>query len=190
MKKLVAETFINWLPSGVAVFSIYCTMFIALQQYVRRTADDIPVQLAEDTREKILKGVPYPDAIKGIAYTDMQKSLAPFVIICDKEGVELASSARLGTSVPAIPPGVLQYARQNGENRRTWQPAPGVRCAIDVLYFNFNGGAGYVTAGHSLRETEIKEQFLRTLTTTGTLLTLCATYITQLVALWSRKKKT
>jgi len=52
-----------------------------------------------------------------------------------------------------LPPGVLDYVRQNGEDRITWQPRPGVRMASVVVGF---GGvkSGFVLAARSLREIE------------------------------------
>jgi hypothetical protein len=50
---------------------------------------------------------------------------------------------------------VLDYARRNGSDRITWQPAANVRQAIVVVHF---GGPrpGFVMAGRSLRESEYR----------------------------------
>jgi hypothetical protein len=50
----------------------------------------------------------------------------------------------------------LDYVKQNGEDRVTWQPEAGVRIAAVIEGY---GGAapGYVLAGRSLREVEIRE---------------------------------
>ena len=77
-----------------------------------------------------------------------------------------------------VPPaGVFTVAGQNGENRRSWQPEAGVRNAIVVLPYSINGDQGYVVAGHSLKETEKREQFLMGQIVVGILITLGATFI-------------
>ena len=82
----------------------------------------------------------------------------------------------------APPAGVFAVAKQNGENRRTWQPEPGVRNAIVVLPYSVDGEQGYVIGGHSLRETEDRERFLLGQIAFGVLMTLLATFITALIS--------
>jgi hypothetical protein len=54
---------------------------------------------------------------------------------------------------PTFPPGILDYTRQNGEDRVTLQPESGVRIAAVVVRYN----NGFVLAGRSLREVEKRE---------------------------------
>jgi hypothetical protein len=51
---------------------------------------------------------------------------------------------------------VLDYVRTNGEDRITWQPAPGVRMASVVVGFQ-GTRSGFVLAARSLREVEKRE---------------------------------
>ena len=53
----------------------------------------------------------------------------------------------------SVPQGVLDRARQTGEERVTWQPEPGVRMAT-VLVRASGTPTRFVLAGRSLRETE------------------------------------
>jgi hypothetical protein len=84
---------------------------------------------------------------------EISESLAPFLMIFDESGKTLASSANLNGVLPAYPVGVLDYARQNGQNRVTWQPEAGVRMATVIVSYN----KGFVMAGRSLMEVEKRE---------------------------------
>jgi hypothetical protein len=59
----------------------------------------------------------------------------------------------LDGKTPLPPLGVLDSVRRSGEDRITWQPAPGVRQAIVVTRFQH----GFVLAGRSLRLVEQRE---------------------------------
>jgi len=83
---------------------------------------------------------------------ELATSLAPFIIVFDDSGNVLASSATLHGAVPVYPSGVLDYTRINGEDRVTWQPENGVRMATVVIRYD----TGFVLAGRSLREVEIR----------------------------------
>ena len=54
---------------------------------------------------------------------------------------------------PSLPDGVLQMTKALGENRLTWQPQVGVRIAAVIVASD----KGFVLAGRSLREVEIRE---------------------------------
>lgn len=55
-------------------------------------------------------------------------------------------------AVSALNGGVLDYMRQHGEERVTWQPEKGVRMATVVVRYD----KGFVLAGRSMREVEIR----------------------------------
>ncbi len=74
-------------------------------------------------------------------------------MIFDNTGQLITTSAQLRQQAPALPPGVLAYARLKGQNRVTWQPEPGVRIAAVVVSFVH----GHVLSGRSLREVEKPE---------------------------------
>ena len=83
---------------------------------------------------------------------DIKKSLATFVIILDKQGKTVTSTAQLNGQIPNIPLGVFQYAQTHQENRLTWQPENGLRFATVVI--PYGDKSGYVLVGRSLREVE------------------------------------
>jgi len=68
-------------------------------------------------------------------------------------GTVVAASARLHGQVPALPGGLLDYVRQHGEDRVTWQPESGVRMATVIVHVP-KGPGGFVLAGRSLLEVE------------------------------------
>ncbi len=59
--------------------------------------------------------------------------------------------------IPLPPPGVFAYTRTNRQNRVTWQPEPAVRIAA-VIQHVAGAKPGFVLAGRSLREVEVREQ--------------------------------
>ncbi len=186
--KNLPHAFLSWLPLAVAIVFIYGFTYLAIQQYIRLSANEILVQYAEGTKERIEKGAPLLHAITGLEPVDMQKSLSPFVIIYDKAGTVQTSSATLHGIAPKLPAGVFAKAMQNGENRRTWQPETGIRNAIVVIPYAITGQEGFIVAGRSLREIEKREQFLRIQIAIGTITTLIATYAIVLIIHITRRR--
>ena len=62
-------------------------------------------------------------------------SLAPFAIIYSTVGTPLVSSGFLHGATPLLLSGVFDYTRQNGEDRITRQPEPGVQIAVVVFAY-------------------------------------------------------
>jgi hypothetical protein len=83
----------------------------------------------------------------------MERSLAPFLIVFDGDGKIVAASGVLRGRVPIVPRGVLDYVREHGEERVTWQPVDGVRIASVVVSYS-GSSQGFVLAGRSLDETQ------------------------------------
>ena len=94
------------------------------------------------------------------ARVDLERGLAPFVIVYDGQGKPLAGSGTLNGKLSAPPQGVFDFVRANGEERVTWQPERGVRIA-SVVRRSGAPAAGFVLAGRSLREVEEREANLR-----------------------------
>jgi sensor histidine kinase regulating citrate/malate metabolism len=68
--------------------------------------------------------------------------------------------------MPELPAGVFDFAKANGEHTVTWQPQTGVRMAMIILYAN-SSQVGFVAAGRSLQEVEIREHNLVTMILIG-----------------------
>lgn len=141
-----------WLPF-VVVISAFCALaYASVQQAYRQGANDPQIQMAEDAANALVDGQSM-DAIMPAPKVSVAKSLAPFLIAYDSAGSVIGSSVALDGQTPELPLGVLDSTRQMGENRLTWQPREGVRIAAVIVSYK----DGFVLAGRSLREVEIRE---------------------------------
>ena len=148
----VKSIFRHWLPLAVVIVAMCGLVYLAVQQDLRLGGNEPQVQMAEDAAAALASG----DAALTVVPSgkvDLASSLAPFLIVYDDAGNILASSATLGGQTPSLPAGVFDYTRTNGEDRITWQPAPGVRIAAVVTRFE-GPQPEFVLAGRSLREVE------------------------------------
>jgi len=114
--------------------------------------------MAEDAAYLLSNGAT-PESVLPVRQIDLSRSIAPFIIVFDETGKPISSSALLNGQIPTLPAGVYDYVRKIGEDRITWQPEPGVRMAI-VVVSSRGAKPGFVLAGRSLREVEIREHQL------------------------------
>lgn len=139
---------------GVALYAIP-------QQVLRQGANDPQIAMATDLAARLeTNGV--SDGLKQGALpnnsttVDMTRSLSPFLIVYDDQGRALGGTAQLNGQTPAPPAGVFDYVRGHGEERVSWQPQRGVRVAAVVERVS-GQQPGFVLAGRSLREVEMRE---------------------------------
>lgn len=132
-------------------------IFLSVQQEIRHTANDPQIQLAEDGAVELALGQ-MPTMVVG-QKIDIGVSLAPFIIIFDNNGKALTSTGLLDGNIPTLPQGVFDNAKQNTDDRFTWQPAQSVRIAAVVKRFE-GTKPGFILAGRSLREIEKREDQL------------------------------
>jgi hypothetical protein len=138
------------------VVSLVCGfVYTEVQQVWRMSANDPQIQMAEDAAKGIANGN-WPsmptDAV------EISSSLAPFLMVFDKDGHLLATNAILDGHPPSLPSGVLDWTRQHGEDRITWQPRAGVRIALVIVPVAGPSG-GFVASGRSMREVEKRIAF-------------------------------
>jgi hypothetical protein len=126
-----------------------------VQQAYRSGANDPQIQMAEDAAQALAAGQAV-DTVLPPNRIDIAQSLAPFLIVYNSDGSPLASNAVLHDRIPELPSGVLDYTRQKGEDRITWQPEPGVRSAVIILPVS-GSQSRFVLAGRSLREVDERE---------------------------------
>jgi hypothetical protein len=142
------------IPATIA--TILCGLIYATGQSIyRQSANDPQVQMAEDAIALIKSGKPI-DPLTLEPKVNIAQSLAPYVIFYDQAGKPLRGSGEIDATLPTPPSGVFDAAKAKGENRITWQPKAGVRSAIVIRYFSNDKESGYVMAGRSLRETELR----------------------------------
>jgi hypothetical protein len=162
MKKILFKSFLLWLPFAALISFVCLLSYVLVQQNFRQTANDPQVQIAEDIAQAIGTGVSPQEIVSpGVQTVDIATSLDPYVIIFNASGTILASSATLHGQPPTLPQGVSASVIQHGgEDRFTWQPAPGVRSAVVVDHVAASGNSpeSFVLAGRSIREIEIREE--------------------------------
>lgn len=140
---------------AAAVTVVVGAGYVAAQQSVRHAGDHPQIEMAREAIGKLQAGAS-PDSVLPKTTIDLGRSKDPYLIVIDREGRVLASSATLG-GVQVVPPaGVFDYVRSHGEDTVSWQPAPGVRSAIVVDSWDY----GFVVAGRSLEDTENVESSL------------------------------
>ena len=137
---------------AVMVTLISGTIYVSVQQVYRNDANDPQVEAVEKIIELLNQGAPAEAITAQSSPVDMSKSLSLFIIIYDKDGKEIASSANLNNNSPTLPSGVMDYVKTRNEHRFTWQPEKGVRAAVVMGKIENDGG--YVLAGRSLMEVE------------------------------------
>jgi hypothetical protein len=151
MRKIKA-IFKNWSMVALVTTAFCGLVYVTVQQTLRQSANDPQIQMAEDIASELENGRTIP-VIMPANQVDLAHSLAPFVILFDDQGTQIASSGRLGKQSPTLPGGVLDYTQRHGEDRLTWQPEPGVRIASVVIGYT-GANPGFVLVGRSLREVE------------------------------------
>lgn len=132
---------------------------VTMQQMLRRGADQPQIDMADWYSGEIGAGETPVNVIPS-GYVDMERSLQPFVIFYDDQGKAGVGTGYLDQSLPALPPGVFNFARIHGSERVTWQPIPGIRIASVIKHVT-GKGSGFILAGRSLRIVEEQESLLR-----------------------------
>lgn len=163
-----------WLLVAIVVSGLCFLAYGLLQQDLRLNANDPQIQMAEDAAAQLAAGQS-AQAVVPANKVDIASSLAPYMIVFDASGKPIASSAVLNGQTPTVPTGIFDSVRQGNEDRITWQPQPGVRSAIVVTQFK-GASSGFVLAGRSLREVEIREDAMQQITLVLWLVLLVVTF--------------
>ncbi len=152
--KVFSTTALVWLPLAAVTTILTLLIYAVVQQNYRMNANDPQIQLAEDAAATLARGQDAQALVAGTP-VDIASSLAPFMVVYNKDGQPIASSGLLRGSMPTPPSGVLTFAAAHSEDRVTWEPngRGGVRVAAIVTAVNAGKG-GYVLAGRSLKEVE------------------------------------
>jgi hypothetical protein len=148
IKPIVLFILLSILFSGV-----YLTVYVTVHQSLRQSANDPQIQLAEDVASKLESG----------KQTDLQptipskNSLAPFVMIIDKDHKLVKSNAADIATLPLPPTGSFNLAKAGSEITFTWEPEHNLRFAAVIRYVKVGDKDVYVLAARSLREVEVRE---------------------------------
>ncbi len=144
-----------WVPFAVVITVLSGLVYLSVQQDIRSSANDPQIQIAEDVATTLSSGQT-PESFSTQNKVDMATSLAPYIIIFDETGKPVTATVELNGKTPEPPAGVLDYARDHGQDRFSWEPASGVRSAAVVSKYH----KGFVLAGRSMREIEKREERL------------------------------
>ncbi|GCE10683.1 hypothetical protein [Tengunoibacter tsumagoiensis] len=168
----------NWIISTIIITGLCGLLYAVVQQELRQSANYPQVQLSEDIAAGLGQGKSGEELLATQFPGDkveIATSIAPYAIIFDNAGKPVAASATLNGQLPAIPSGIFDDVRHNGEDRVTWQPQDGVRSALVVTQVKDNGG--FVAAGRSLRESEDRTSDLGKLILAGWIALLFVTLV-------------
>jgi hypothetical protein len=177
---MIQRMILHWLPLAAFATVLAGTVFVVGQQVLRLSGNDPQIQMAQDAAARLTAGEAVT-AIVPTATVDMGRSLAPFTIVFDDQGTVLGASGQLHGQPPQLPAGVLDYVRQHGEDRISFQPEPGARFATVVERVS-GARPGFVLVGRSLREVEQREQTVEQLAGAGWLAALVVGLIVVAVA--------
>jgi len=125
------------------------------QQMLRRGANQPQIQMAASYAAEIESGVKPEQAIPR-NNIDLERSLEPFAIFYNDQGMPTTSNGHLNQLIPSPPRGVFNYLRIHDTDTITWQPQPNVRIAA-VMRRVSGPTPGFILAGRSLRMVEEQE---------------------------------
>jgi len=172
----------QWLPLAVVITLLCGLVYLVVQQTLRQGANDPQIQMAEDAAAALAAGGT-AEAVLPAGNVEISTSLAPFMVLYNDAGEPLAFTGLLHGAAPHLPGGVFEYTRQKGEDRVTWQPEQSVRIAAVIVAYS-GVQPGFVLAGRSLREVEIRESQVELITGIAWLVTLAASLLVVAVCEW------
>lgn len=164
------------------------TMYVAVQQNYRISANDQQIQIAEDAATALNKGLPVANLVPQSLSVDLDKTLSLNIGVYDDSGKPIQTSAKVGGKPVDPPAGVFDAARKTGQNRFTWQPKNGVRQAAVVVRFDNGQQKGFVLVARSLREVENRISDLTKITALGTTAALLASLLLMMLSRWIKKR--
>lgn len=182
-RSVLMQTVLAWVPFAVVITIMSGVMYGTVQHVLRSEANDPQVAIAIDAADAMDKGQP-PLAMVSSNIIEIAKSLSTYMLIYNPQGQLVVSSARLSGVTPNVPAGVFDRVNKKGEDRITWEPAPGVRQALVVM----KAKTGFVAVGRSLREVEIRERNVLLLTAAGWAASLLTSFVLVFLAVRMGKK--
>jgi hypothetical protein len=160
-------SFLNYLIVMTIVTVIFGATYATVQQSYRTAANDPQIQIARDINTRLYQSKPVDNFFADTI--DIAESLSAFAVLYDAGGKPLRSSGYLDGRMPELPVGVFDFTKAYGEHDVTWQPRDSVRVAMVIVSSN-SSPVGFVAAGRSLQEVEVREHDLVTMVFTGWLL--------------------
>lgn len=146
-----------WLAVGASAV-VVAFPYLAVHQNYRHGANDPQVQYAQDLSLALEQGAS-AEAFGGNSPVDPRKSLGLFLMAFGEDKAVLANTMQLEGDAPVPPQDILNAAKNDGQQRFSWQPRGDVRVAAVLQHY---GGAkpGYLLVGRSLAEVDKRQQQL------------------------------
>ncbi len=146
-----------WLPIGFIVAVFFIFTYIALQQYMRMSANDAPAEIVKNIDLALSEGA-LPSQFNSTHPVEIDKSLSLYVIIYDANGRPISGTGALNGNYPIPSSDVFAYTRSHQIDKFTFEPKPQLRHAVVMTYHDGTTPL-YILAGHSLEQVEshIKE---------------------------------
>jgi hypothetical protein len=110
-------------------------------------------------------------------------------VVFSATGTPINSSVLLGGKLPTLPAGVFSSVKSGQDDNFTWQPQGGLRVAAVLSKFA-GPQPGYVLAGRSIAQIEIRENNLNKITAVAALAALVLSYLVMLYSVNALKPKT
>lgn len=140
---------IAWLTAAIVVTLMFGSAYVALQQLGRRSADAAPAAAAAAQVQLIgAETVSMPRL-------ELTPDSGVFVLVYGDDDKPASGTVTLHGTLPLLPAGVLQTARESGADAVTWQPEPGLRMAVVARPA---AGKVVVVAGQSLTPYEDRDR--------------------------------
>jgi sensor histidine kinase regulating citrate/malate metabolism len=152
-KRQEYEPFLWFIYSAVVVTLLSGILYVSIQQSFRQNLNDPQIQIVEDIVHRLKQGSALQDQVPPQKVA-IDTSLTWFVVLYDTEGNPIVGNGYIGDKLPVVPKGVFDMAKSWGENRRTLEPARGVRIASVIQPFVAQEANGYVLVGRNMREVE------------------------------------
>jgi hypothetical protein len=151
------QTLVRWLAPIAVTSIIFGTIYVVTQQLDRLSANDGPLRLASQVAAEVREG--QSTTVNAQPHVDLERSLAPFVVVENSQGSATAGSGFLKNRLVSLPTGVLSNAARTGRDDVTWEPESGLRFATVTLKVDDQ----FVSAGQSLAPSEDRDNTFREL---------------------------
>jgi len=196
MKQL---SIVTHLAAAITITAVMLLIYVCVQQSYRSSANDPQLQIARDLRDD-LSHRKINEAFLRTDTIDIAQSLAVFTELFDANGKAIQSTGFLDGKLPQPPDGVFEFTRANMEDVLTWQPRSGVRMAMVFEKIDASDaalipkgaleGEGFIAAGRSLTETEIRVSNLVKMITMAWIACLSVLLVHLLIQGYYREKLT
>jgi hypothetical protein len=148
---MVMNRLLPWIAVLIMITAAFGTIYAVTQQAQRNDANSPQIQMSQDVATKLDDNA--NPTVLMTSQVDINKSMAPFTVIYDKNGKPVAGSGFSNQKLPQIDKGVLESSQGKDYNAVTWKPSGDTRIAAVVVEAN----KYYVLSGRSLKEVEKNE---------------------------------